>query len=284
MGGRVTRRTCSILLLSLLLVSAACVDEGAAAPESEAAGGAAAGRDTAGVVAVPPAGEYPDASLLLEDFDDLYRSSGTIAEFEITIEKPDKTRTMEAKSWSRGEDKALIVIESPPRDAGTATLKVGDNLWNYLPKISRTIRVPPSMMMSSWMGTDLTNDDLIRESSYDEDYIAGETAWSPDPPGWLVSLTPKPDVPGLWDRLEVVFETEDRLPVLARYYDRKGRLARTMKFDRTSVMDGRLIPTRMTVTDRQHEGERTVLVYLDVRWNADLDDSIFSLSNLERQR
>ena len=232
----------------------------------------------------PPAGEFPDASELLDDFDDLYSSSGTIAVFEITIEKPGRTRTMQARSWSEGEEKALIVVDSPPRDAGTATLKVDDNLWNYLPKISRTIRVPASMMMNSWMGSDLTNDDLVKDSSYEEDYYAEETSWSDDPPGWLVVLTPKPDVPGLWNRLEVVFETEDRLPVLARYFDRKDRLARTMVFDEAKTVDGRLIPTRMTVIDEQDEGERTVLLYREVEWDVELEESRFSLSSLEKRR
>jgi len=232
----------------------------------------------------PPAGESPDASDLLDDFDDLYRSSGTIAAFDITIEKPDRTRTMQARSWSQGEEKALIIVDSPPRDAGTATLKVGDNLWNYLPKISRTIRVPASMMMNSWMGSDLTNDDLVKDSSYEEDYYADDTSWSEDPPGWLVVLTPKPDVPGLWNRLEVIFETGNSLPVLARYFDRKDRLARTMVFDEAKTVDGRLIPTRMTVIDEQEEGERTVLLYREVEWDVDLDESRFSLSSLEKRR
>ena len=87
------------------------------------------------------------------------------------------------------------------RDAGTATLKVDNNLWNYLPKIARTIRVPTSMMMGSWMGTDLTNDDLVRESSYEEDYISELVGPSADPPGWLVRLQARPDLVGLWARL-----------------------------------------------------------------------------------
>jgi len=140
------------------------------------------------------------------------------------------------------------------------------------------------MMMSSWMGSDLTNDDLVKESSYEDDYDAEDAVWSDDPPGWLVALRPKPDVPGLWGRLEVVFEPERLLPVVARYYDRKDRLARTMILDEVESVGGRVIPTRMTVIDEQEEGERTVLLYNDVEWNVDLDDSRFSLASLERRR
>ena len=129
----------------------------------------------------------PAAQALLEQFDELYRSTGTAARIEIKIERPKKVRTMQMRSWSQGEDKALVVIDAPARDAGTATLRVGSNLWNYLPKISRTIRVPPALMMGAWMGSDLTNDDLVRESSYAHDYEITGVGPSEEPPGWQVN-------------------------------------------------------------------------------------------------
>ena len=140
----------------------------------------------------------PAAQALLEQFDEMYRSTGTAARIEIKIERPKKVRTMRMRSWSQGEDKALVVIDAPARDAGTATLRVGSNLWNYLPKISRTIRVPPALMMGAWMGSDLTNDDLVRESSYAHDYEITGVGPSEEPPGWQVDLEAKPGVPGLW--------------------------------------------------------------------------------------
>ena len=148
----------------------------------------------------------PAAQALLEQFDEMYRSTGgTAARIEIKIERPKKVRTMQMRSWSQGEDKALVVIDAPARDAGTATLRVGSNLWNYLPKISRTIRVPPALMMGAWMGSDLTNDDLVRESSYAHDYEITGVGPSEEPPGWQVNSEAKPGVPGLWERVEVVF-------------------------------------------------------------------------------
>ena len=177
----------------------------------------------------------------------LYRSTGTAARIEIKIERPNKVRTMQMRSWSQGEDKALVVIDAPARDAGTATLRVGNNLWNYLPKISRTIRVPPALMMGAWMGSDLTNDDLVRESSYAHDYEITGVGPSEEPPGWQVNSEAKPGVPGLWERVEVVFAPPKlatdstrtgQLPILVRYYDRKGRLSRTMQLDEIKKMGG----------------------------------------------
>ena len=226
----------------------------------------------------------PDVSRLLKRFDEMYESSGTTAQVEITIVKPRKTRTLRLRMWGKGEDKALMVIEAPTRDAGTATLKVGSNLWNYLPKIARTIRVPPSMMMGSWMGSDLTNDDIVRESSYEEDYISEFVGHSTDPPGWKVRLDACPDVVGLWDRVEIVFSYDDRLPVQSQFFDRKGRLSRTMRLEEVKDIGGRRIPTLLTIIPEREEGRRTEMRYLHVEFDVELDEGIFSLSQLERRR
>ena len=110
-----------------------------------------------------------DVNAVVKHFEDMYRSTSSISQVELKIVKPRSERTLDMKVWTKGEDKALIVIESPAREKDTATLKVDNNLWNYLPRINRTIRIPPSLMMSSWMGSDFTNDDLVRETSVSKD-------------------------------------------------------------------------------------------------------------------
>ena len=226
----------------------------------------------------------PVAQVLLEHFDELYRSTGTAARIEIKIERRNKVRTMRMRSWSQGEDKALVLIDAPARDAGTATLRIGSNLWNYLPKISRTIRVPPALMMGAWMGSDLTNDDLVRESSYAHDYAVEGVGPSEEPPGWQVDLAAKPEVPGLWERVEVVFSPVEHLPLLVRYYDRKGRLSRTMQLGEIKKIGDRLIPTQIAISPAREEGRRTVLTYLHVEFDVELDERLFSLAELERRR
>jgi hypothetical protein len=229
-------------------------------------------------------GDPPDVQQLLLQFDDLYESSGATMLFEITVVKPRKTRTMRMRSWSVGREKALVVVETPARDAGTATLKVDKNLWNYLPKISRTIRIPPSMMMNSWMGTDLTNDDIVRDSSYEEDYVSELVGPCDDPQGWKVRLEARPGLIGLWSRIEMVFAYDHQLPVIAQFFDRKDRLSRTMKFGEVKHMGGRLIPTVLLVVPEREEGQYTELRYLDVAFDIRVDDSMFSLAQLERKR
>ena len=193
---------------------------------------------------------------------------------------------MQMRSWSQGEDKALVVIDAPARDAGTATLRVGSNLWNYLPKISRTIRVPPALMMGAWMGSDLTNDDLVRESSYAHDYEITGVGPSEEPPGWQVNTEAKPGVPGLWERVEVVFARgQNRAVAHTRALLRPQGTALAHDAARRNQKDGgRLIPTRIVISPEREEGRRTVLTYLHVEFDVELDESLFSLAQLERRR
>lgn len=216
--------------------------------------------------------------------DDLYRSSGSIARVELTSVTPRQSRTLRMRVWTRGMNRALIVIESPSREAGTATLRRDRNLWNYLPRISRTIRVPPSMMLSSWMGSDLTNDDLTQSSSYDEDFIGTVVGRSTSPSGWLVRYDAREGVVGLWRRIEFVVSDDGNLPVESRFYDRRMRLARTMRYEDVREMDGRRIPTRTVIIPNDREGHRTEMRYLGIDFDANVSESTFTLTELERRR
>ena len=225
-----------------------------------------------------------DVDATVKHFEDLYRSDSSISEAELTVTKPRRKRTMGMKVWTRGEEKALIVIQSPAREKGSATLKVDKNLWNYLPRIKRTIRIPPSMMLASWMGSDFTNDDLVRESSYSKDYTYEVVGRSDNPAGWLILFNAKPDVVGLWKRFELVVSEDGRIPVEAKYYDRKDRLSRTIYWDNVRDFDGRRIPARLTLIPEDKEGQQTELVYRDIDFDVVVPERTFSLSSLERKR
>jgi outer membrane lipoprotein-sorting protein len=225
----------------------------------------------------------PDVDRLLARMDDLYRSRSSIARMEITVTTPRNVRTLRIEAWSRGEEEALVVVESPAREAGTATLRVGENLWNWLPRIARTIRVPPSMMLGSWMGTDFTNDDLVKESSLRKDFTAKVERRSAEPPGWWLTLEAKEGVVGRWARIELLFGDDD-LPIAERHFDRKGRLARTMSFDEVKVLGGRRLPARMVLVPEGDPGKKTEMRYLEARFDVALPADTFSLSRLERSR
>jgi outer membrane lipoprotein-sorting protein len=225
----------------------------------------------------------PDVDRLLARIDDLYRSKSSIARIEIQAVNARTTRSMRLKVWSRGEEEVLVVIEAPPREEGTATLRVGKNLWNYLPRIARTIRVPPSAMLGSWMGTDFSNDDLVKESSLRKDFTSRVDRRSESPAGWWIALDAKPGVVGRWARVDLLV-SDDLLPIEERHYDRKGRLARTMRFDEVRVLGGRRLPAHMVLTPADVEGQRTEMRYLELQFDVPVPDDTFSLSRLERSR
>lgn len=225
----------------------------------------------------------PDVETLLQHLDDLYRSKSSIARMQIDVTSTRSTRSMRLRAWTRGTEEVLVLIEAPSREAGTATLRVGNNLWNYLPKIARTIRVPPAAMLGSWMGTDFTNDDLVKESSLRKDFAARIDRRSDSPPGWWLTLDVKPGVVGRWARIELLV-SDERLPVEERHYDRKGRLARTMRFDDVKVLGGRRLPAHISLVPVDSAGQRTEMRYLDVEFDVPLSDDTFSLSRLERAR
>jgi len=225
-----------------------------------------------------------DVDAVVKYFEDLYRSDSSISVAKLIVTTPRRQRTLEMKMWTRGEERALVLIQAPAREKGTATLKVEKNLWNYLPRIKRTIRIPPSMMLASWMGSDFTNDDLVKESSYSKDYVYELVGPSEDPKGWLVRFTAKPDVVGLWDRFELVVSEDARIPLKAQYFDRKDRLARTLHWSDVKVFDGKRIPAHMILTPEDKEGHQTEMIYLDIDFDVDVPASTFSLANLEQKR
>jgi len=231
----------------------------------------------------------PDVAMVLKRLDDLFRSKSSIGSVELTVTKPRRTHTLKLKVWTQGEEKVLIVIEAPEREKGTATLKVEKNLWNYFPKVNRTIRIPPSMMQSSWMGSDFSNDDLVKESSLFKDFDSRMVGRSQDPVGWEIELKAKPGLVGLWERIEYVVDPDGNLPREARFYDRRNRLARIMRFDEVKTFSGKTIPAHLTLTPIGTDGKpekdtRTEMRYLDIKFNVQVPDSMFSLSELEKNR
>jgi hypothetical protein len=226
----------------------------------------------------------PNLGVIIKYIDDMYRSKSSISRLKLIVTKPRNKRTLTMKTWTKGEEKVLVIIEAPPREKGTATLKIERNLWNYLPRIRRTIRIPPSMMLTSWMGSDFTNDDLVHEASLHKDYDYSLAGRSADPNGWLIELKAKPDIVGLWKKLEVIVSQDGRVPLVARYYDRKGRLARTLYYSDVKNFDGHIIPSKLALIPEDKKGHKTELIYEDIDFDVPVPERTFSLSNLERKK
>ncbi|HKA52604.1 MAG TPA: outer membrane lipoprotein-sorting protein [Candidatus Binatia bacterium] len=221
---------------------------------------------------------------IVDGVDQLLRGPSSSGTVQMQISTENWQRTLAMHIWSLGTENALIRITKPQKEAGTATLKVGGNIWNYLPKVNRTIKVPTSMMMASWMGSHFTNDDLVKESRLVRDYSI-TTSFEGPRDGVAVyeyTLTPKPEAAVVWGKIVLEVRQADRMPTWHRYYDEDGKLVRELTFSEYKTMGGRLIPTRLVMRPTDKAGEQTVIIYDDVVFDVALDKDLFSLPNLER--
>jgi outer membrane lipoprotein-sorting protein len=224
----------------------------------------------------------PDVTTVMEYIDDLYRATSSYSSMRMTVVRERGTRELELEAWSKGDDDALIVIRSPAREAGAATLRTEEGLWNYAPRADRLIRIPSGLLADSWMGSHFTNDDLMRETSFLDDYDASLAGVERDGVRYLeATLTPKPDAPVVWSRLVYFILPEDWIPVRAEYYD-EDELMRTMIFEEIQTISGKKIPMRMILQPEDQSDERTIVEYLELELDIPVDDQLFTRQGLRR--
>ncbi|HHP7241521.1 MAG TPA: outer membrane lipoprotein-sorting protein [Cyclobacteriaceae bacterium] len=227
-----------------------------------------------------------DAKEIIRQADEKMRGSSSKANMTMTIVRPDWSRKISIKSWSYGDEYSLILIAAPARDKGTAFLKREKEIWNWQPKIERVIKLPPSMMMQSWMGSDFTNDDLVKESSIVKDYdhkLISDTIIN-DYMCYKIELLPYEDAAVVWGKIIAYIEKEEFLQLLIKYFDEDGYLVNTMKLSEIKEMDGRIIPTLLEMIPTDEPGNKTVIKYEDLKFNIDIEASFFSIRNLKRVR
>jgi outer membrane lipoprotein-sorting protein len=231
---------------------------------------------------IQPAGE---AERIVRRMDELYRSETSEGLVEMEIVTPNWSRTLKLRVWSRGMKDTFIRVLEPKKEAGFATLRLGNEMWNYLPKTTKVLKVPPSMMMSSWLGSDFTNDDLVKEYTFIESYHFEMTTPEAPEKGLLyVRCIPKEGLPIVWGFIVLAVREADLLPVWENFYDEKGTLAREIAFRDIKTFGIRTIPSTMELVPKNEEGRKTILRYLEARFDLPLDPGIFSLRNLQGGR
>jgi len=238
--------------------------------------------------AAPAFAQAADSSAvraIIKKVDQLYRSKSSSSSMEMEIITPHWQRTLALDAWTEGMDKTFFRITSPKKEQGVATLRVENEMWNYLPKTNKVMKVPPSMMMSSWMGSDFTNDDLVKEFSLFEDYSyeliemdGGEDSL------YHIKAIPREDLPVVWGHIIIAVRKQDYLPVWQKYYDEKGALMRVWAFSDIKTFGDRTIPSVMEIVPQNKEGHKTIVRYLTVEFDTEIDEDIFSLRNLRAAR
>jgi outer membrane lipoprotein-sorting protein len=204
----------------------------------------------------------------------------------MTIVRPTWQREITFKSWTKGRDYSLALVTAPAKEQGQTFLKRETEMWNWNPTINRLIKLPPSMMSQGWMGSDFSNDDLLKESSIVVDYthkIIGEAEID----GWdcyKIELLPLEDAAVVWGKIFKWISKEEFLQLKSEYYDEDGYLIKTELAYDIKTMGGRLIPTKFELVPEEEEGHKTVVVMDEIKFNEPIPDSFFSQQNMKRVR
>lgn len=225
-----------------------------------------------------------DATEIMRITDEKRRGDNSSATMTISIIRPSWTREMDIKSWATGTEYSLILITSPARDKGTVFLKRKKEIWNWIPSIERNVKLPPSMMMQSWMGSDFTNDDLIKESSIVEDYTHGILGDSilENRDCWKIELIPKPDAAVVWGKILTWVDKKDFIELRTEMYDEDGFLINEVIFKEIKSLGGRMLPSVMEFIPAEEEGHKTIIKYHEVDYDAAITEKFFSLQNMKR--
>ena len=220
-----------------------------------------------------------DAKSLIDEMEALYRGESSKATMTMKVETPQYSRTMQMESSSVGQQDAFIRILSPKKDRGISTLKLDQEMWNFFPKINKVIKVPPSMMMGSWMGSDFTNDDLVKQTTLTQEY---DLQLTETPTEYNITLLPREQTVTVWGRIDYIVNKEHLVPVNQNFYDDEGIMIRKMVFSELKDFGGRIMPSVMEMIPLNKEGHRTVIIYDNLEFDPpDVDESTFTLRHLK---
>jgi outer membrane lipoprotein-sorting protein len=217
---------------------------------------------------------------LIRKVEEQYMGLSSKSRMTLSIRSEHWERSLKMDAWSLGRDHFLVRIIEPSKERDVATLKVAKEVWNYLPKVDRVIKVPPSMMGGAWMGSHITNDDLVKANKIDEDYSFKLIEESKQ--RYLIECIPKPDAVVVWGKIVYEILRPMEVPGTVSYYDEEMVKVREMIFDDVKKIDGRTIPLRMTIQPVDDPEERTIIQYSDIDFNIKIRKSFFSLRNLKR--
>ncbi|MEX1362408.1 MAG: outer membrane lipoprotein-sorting protein [Nannocystaceae bacterium] len=233
---------------------------------------------------VPPPTDSPEFPMwVMDQIDDMHRGDSSHGVMTMTVKTEHFSRSLTMESWSRGEDYSLVQILAPKKEKGTATLKNGEDLFTFLAKTGRTIKISGAMMGSAWMGSHFTNNDLVKSSRMADDYtivLTGQGTLG-GVPQYVFTLTPKPDAAVVWGKIEVTIRQQGLLPTREIFYDEDGEAVRALEFKDYKEVDGRMLAGSLVVRPLDGSGEFTRIVYDSLEFGVELPDSMFTLQHLK---
>ncbi len=227
------------------------------------------------------------AKELVQKAQDITLGINSSSTMEMQIIRPEWSRSVSMQSWSMGKKYYLIYITAPARDKGQVFLKRDKNMWNWIPNIGRMIKIPPSMLMSSWMGSDFDNNELMKESSLVVDYthkIVGEESID-GYPCYKVELRPLPQAPVVWNKVVLWISKEHDFSIQSDFFGKNDELVNHQHGSEIKMMDGRLLPSKMVMEPVQKEGFKTILIIQKVKFNdPSINSNLFSQQTMKKIR
>ncbi|HEX9873472.1 MAG TPA: outer membrane lipoprotein-sorting protein [Deferrimonas sp.] len=218
---------------------------------------------------------------LIRHVEQQYHGTSSHARTAMQVRTEHWQRSLEMEAWSLERDRFLVRILAPAKERGVATLKVDREVWNFLPRVDRVIKVPPSMMGGAWMGSHITNDDLVKASHVDEDYTF--TLLEESPEHYLIECLPKVNAAVVWGKIVYEILKPQLVPGTVTYYDEGMIAVREILFADVRTTSGRTLPMRMTVRPLDKPGEETVLQYQEITFDVPLTAAFFSLRTLKER-
>lgn len=226
------------------------------------------------------------AEEIIRKADEKYRGKSSYSEMTIDIVRPKWSKQMKIKGWTEGTKYSVSIVTSPAKEKGTVFLMRDKEVWNYMPTIDRTIKFPPSMMLQNWMGTDLTNDDLVKQSSILEDYthkIIGE-----EPKEgyncWVIELIPKEEAPVVWGKVLIWVDKLEYMMLQSDYYDEDDFLVNQMIGSDIKEFSGKKLPSKLRVIPVEDEGQETILTYDKLEFDIKISNQFFTTNYMKRIR
>jgi len=247
-------------------------------------GAAQAGAQTQAQTQAPAGAPTLSATEIVRRVEENRRGKSVYSEMKMTLVRPTWTRQIETKSWEKGGEYALTLIVSPAKEKGQAFLKRGKDLWNWQPSIQRMIKMSSSMMGQSWMGSDFTNDDLIKESSLVNDYThhVEKKEKVREAECYQVVLTPKEKAAVVWGKVVAWVSVADFIEMKVAFYDEDNTLVSTLNAYDIKTYGSRRLASRLEVVPADKPNQKTVLQVEKYDFDMAMEDSFFSQQNMQR--
>ncbi|EJC7101625.1 outer membrane lipoprotein-sorting protein [Vibrio parahaemolyticus] len=223
---------------------------------------------------------------IVQKSDQAMREKSSYSEATMEIVRPDWTRSMTMKSWTKGTELSLVLVTAPAKDKGSASLKRHREMWNWVPSIERVIKIAPSMLSQSWMGSDFTNDDLINQSSIVVDYqhaLVGNDSFEGDKV-WVIEATAKPDAPVVWNKVTLWISQSTYLQRKVEFYDEFDERVNVLTTYDVKELGGRKIATRMEMKPVDKPGNKTIFTTHQAQFDFDINDDFFSQQQMKSLR